>query len=172
MILTGLLVILTVAARAQIAQGGSYKLDQSVIAGGGGASSDSSNNTYKIEGTSGQSAAGTLSSDAARYVIRSGFWSPNAFAPTAAGALIGGRVVTSDGRGITNAVLTLSGGTLFTPRTIRTGGFGYFAFEDVEIGQSYVLSIKSKRFSFPQNSQFIVLMDNATGIVFQALPEN
>lgn len=169
MIFAGLILTLTVSAAAQISQNGNYKLDQAVIASGGGTSGSA---TFSVQGTSGQAVAGTASSNGVNYAVRSGFWSPNAFAPTSAGALISGRVITADGRGITNAVLTLSGGALFTPRTIQTSGFGYFTFEDVEIGQSYVLTIKSKRFMFSQNSQFIALMDNVTGIVFQAVPEN
>ena len=171
MIFSGMILMLSFSAAAQISQGGSYTLDQTVIASGGGTSNDVGN-IYRVEGTIGQAVAGTSSTNGVNYSLRGGFWSPNGFAPTAAGAIVSGRVLTSDGRGITNAVMTLSGGALFSPRTVQTSGFGYFTFEDVEVGQAYVLTIKSKRFRFPQSSQFIVLMDNVTGIVFQALPEN
>lgn len=167
----GLILTLTVSMSAQISQGGNYRIDQAVIASGGGASS-SAGNTFRVEGTSGQAIAGVNSGNGANYAVRSGFWTSNALAPTAAGGMVSGRVVTSDGRGITNAVITLSGGALFSPRTVQTSGFGYFTFEDVEVGQSYLVTIKSKRFTFPQNSQFIVLMDNITEIVFEAAPEN
>lgn len=170
-VFAGLILTLTVPMSAQISQGGSYTIDQSVIASGGGASSNAGN-TFRVEGTSGQAVAGTNSGNGANYFVRSGFWTSPSLAPTAGGALVSGRVVTADGRGITNAVITLSGGALFTPRTVQTSGFGYFTFEDVEVGQSYLVTIRSKRFTFPQNSQFIVLMDNVTDIVFEAAPEN
>lgn len=170
-IFVGLILMPTVYTSAQISSGGTYQIDQAVIASGGGASGDEAN-TYRVESTIGQAVAGTNSGNGVNYFVRSGFWTSPALAPTAAGAIVSGRVTTADGRGITNAVITLSGGALFSPRTVQTSAFGYFTFEDVEAGQSYLLSIKSKRFRFEQETQFVVLMDNATGIVFQALPEN
>lgn len=79
-----------------------------------------------------------------RYVA-AGYTMP--LAPTAAGVAVTGRVSTSDGRGVQNAVVTMtgpSGNTL----TARSGAFGYFRFEDVPSGLTYVVSVASKRFSF------------------------
>ncbi len=77
-----LLLALTGAISAQVATGGDYKLEQTVVASGGGASKDATNNVYKIEGTTGQSAAGTQSSSML-FSLKSGFWTAPPFAPTA-----------------------------------------------------------------------------------------
>jgi hypothetical protein len=158
--------LLTIGATAQIASGGAYTLNQSVITNGGGTSSDALNN-YKVEGTSGQPTAGT-SATGGSYTVRNGFWTPNPFAPTAASATVEGRVLNLYGRGLQNAVVTLSGGTLLSPRMARTGSFGYFRFEDVEVGQVYILSVQSKRYGFGQNPQIISVLEDVTNIVFQA----
>ncbi len=71
----------------------------------------------------------------------------NIFAPTAAGVSIGGRVSASDGRGVRNAIVVI---TLSNGETIqtRTGTFGYYRFDDIEVGQTAVVSVVSKRFTF------------------------
>jgi hypothetical protein len=158
------------AVSAQIASGGSYTLNQAVVASGGGTSNDAGN-LYKVEGTSGQAAAGTLSTSSA-YTTRGGFWAPNPFAPTAAVVGIGGRVLGTGNEGLRNVTVTLTGGTLSTPRVTRTNTFGNFKFEDVEVGQVYTVSVQSKKYGFPQESQVFSLMDGISDILFQAAWEN
>ncbi|MEO6391913.1 MAG: hypothetical protein ABIP75_08690, partial [Pyrinomonadaceae bacterium] len=57
-----LLILLTAFAtqlgHAQIAMGGTYKLDQNVIASGGGSGVDAINSLYRIDGSIAQTAAG------------------------------------------------------------------------------------------------------------------
>src|SRR6266700_7879122 len=77
-------------ATRQIASGGPYSLDQSVIASGGG---DATGGSYAIIGTSGQSTAGTFST-AGGYGVRGGFWQGTLF-PTAAPVSVRGRVLTA-----------------------------------------------------------------------------
>jgi hypothetical protein len=161
------LFLMVVGATSQVASGGSYTLNQTVFASGGGMSGDALNNNYKIEGSVGQSSAGTFA-NGGTYSARGGFWTPSPFAPTAAGANINGRVLGLYGRGLPNVTLTLSGGNLLVPRVARTSLFGYFRFDDVEVGQVYVLSVESKRYGFGQNAQVISLMEDITDIIFQA----
>lgn len=70
-----------------------------------------------------------------------------AVAPTAASVLIGGRVLTTTGRGLANAtvILTDQNGNR---RTARTTAFGYFRFTDVPAGETYVFAVISKRYLF------------------------
>ncbi len=77
------LVFLTLAniAAAQVATGGNYKLEQSVVAGGGATSSDSTGNQFSITGTIGQSVAGSASTGDL-FNIFSGFWTPFSVAQT------------------------------------------------------------------------------------------
>ena len=66
---------------------------------------------------------------------------------TAAGVTISGRVLTSLGRGLGRArvnIIEADG----TTRTVFTNPFGYYSFSDVSAGQSAILSILSKRYSY------------------------
>lgn len=68
-------------------------------------------------------------------------------APTAASVSVGGRVFTSDGHGIFKARISITnpnGGT----RTALTSSFGYFRFDDIEVGQTYILEAAHKRYQF------------------------
>ena len=87
--------------------------------------------------------------------------------PTAASVSIGGRVSTPDGRGLPNAILVMTdfSGNI---RTTRTGSFGYYNFSEVEAGQTYVFSVKSKIYTF--NPQVVLVNDEVQGLDFTALP--
>lgn len=155
---------------AQVAAGGAYMLDRAVIAAGGGTSADGAS-LYRVEGTAGQSARGTVSS-AGAYSIRGGFWSADSPAPSAANASIGGRVVDAGGAGLRNITVILSGGNLLTPRIALTSSLGYFNLEDLAVGETYFISIENKKYSFQQPTQVVVLMDNISDVIFQAAWEN
>ena len=149
---------------AQISTGGAYGMEQSVTASGGG---NSNGTVYTLVGTSGQPAAG-FTSTGGLYTTKGGFW--QSISPTQAGAnvSISGRVFLNGGRGITNARVTLSGGNLTTPIVVLTGRYGSFRFENIQSGQTYTVTVLSRRFSFPQSSQTISVVDNITDIAFQA----
>ena len=67
--------------------------------------------------------------------------------PTAAGVRVSGRVTTAGGQALRNAtvVITDSEGNR---RTVTTGSFGIYTFDDVEAGQSYVVGVQAKRYRF------------------------
>ena len=90
----------------------------------------------------------------------------------AANASISGRVLTSNGNGIRNAVVTLSGGTLTQPVTIQTGPFGSYNFEGLQVGQTYFMQVSAKRFRFSSPSRIITLQDNLEGMDFIANPQD
>lgn len=93
-----------------------------------------------------------------------------ALAPLAAEAVINGRVLTADGRGIRNAIISVSGGNLTQPIFVRTGSFGYYSIEGLDAGQTYVLTINSKRFIFSNPSVVVTLEDNVSEVNFTAEP--
>lgn len=66
---------------------------------------------------------------------------------TAAGVQVSGRVVTPDGRGIRNARVVMTDST-GARRIATTSSFGYYSFEDVEAGQSYIIGVQSKQYRF------------------------
>lgn len=68
--------------------------------------------------------------------------------PTAASTSIGGRVLTGEGgRPLANAIVILTGPNGVVG-SYATNQFGYYQFDDVEVGHMYVISVQSKRFSF------------------------
>ena len=97
-----------------------------------------------------------------------GGWGIEFLAPTAAQASISGRVTTADGIGIRNAEMVLTGNTLVTPLRVSTSSFGYFTFEGLQVGETYVLTVNSRRFTFEVPSRVISLTDNAVDIDFIA----
>lgn len=66
---------------------------------------------------------------------------------TAAAATISGRVLTTFGRGLSNARVNITEAN-GTTRTVLTNAFGYYRFSDVSSGQSAILSVFSKRYSY------------------------
>ncbi|MBC7899584.1 MAG: carboxypeptidase regulatory-like domain-containing protein [Saprospiraceae bacterium] len=91
-------------------------------------------------------------------------------APTAADTSVGGRVSTADGRGIRNAAVIISGGNLPESRRALTGSFGYYRFDGLPAGETYVLSVGSKRYSFSVPARTVTLNDELSNVDFTALP--
>lgn len=89
-------------------------------------------------------------------------------APTAAGATISGRVALTKGRGLANVTLEILGGDLSAPRYARTNSFGYYRFQAVPTGATYVIAASSKRYSFGNSSQIVNLSADSTGVDFFA----
>jgi hypothetical protein len=154
--------LFTVSAQS----GGTFDLSHSVIAGGGG--SNSTGGTFNVSGTVGQNIAGTAS-NGATYDLHGGFWFQN-LAPTAAGVSVSGRVMTANGNGIRNVIVTLADASGLTRRAISSS-FGYYRFDDVEAGQNYVISVRSKRFTFANPTRILSVQDELTDVDFTAEPQ-
>lgn len=87
--------------------------------------------------------------------------------PSAASVLVSGRVLTLDGRGLRNAIVTLADARGMA-RSARTGTFGYFRFDAVTAGETYVVSITSKQYRF--TPQIIAVSDEVTDLTL--IPES
>lgn len=88
-------------------------------------------------------------------------------APTAANVAIGGRV-SSGKSGLRNVVVTLSGGSLPQPLSVRTNSFGYYRFENLPVGETYILSVSPKRYFFSEPTRVVTLDDEITDADFTA----
>ena len=97
-----------------------------------------------------------------------GGWSLEFLPLTAAGVSMSGRVTTADGRGIRNAHVVISGNSLPEARVAATGSFGYFSFDGLTAGQTYVVTVNSQRFTFSVPSRVITLVDNMADVDFTA----
>ncbi len=157
------LIPLSVAAQT----GGSYDLSHAVIASGGGSNSTSGNLT--VDGTSGQPAAGTISTSGG-FSLRGGFWAFQTLAPTAAVVSVSGRVLTADGQGIKNVAVKLTGAN-GAIRFAATGTFGYFRFTEVEAGEIYLLEVASKKFTFSDPTRVLSVQDEISNLDFMAEPQ-
>ncbi len=168
--LLGILILILAATNmtiAQIAGGGNYTLIQSAIANGGASGNNSSlGGTYSIEGTIGQSAAGT-NQQAAIYNFKPGFWTTQPLAPTAASVSVVGRVLTANGRGISRAVISMTNAN-GEQKIVRTNPFGYYRFNELSAGDTYIFTIKSKQFTFANPTQVIMATENLDDVNFVA----
>lgn len=89
-------------------------------------------------------------------------------AVVAANVSVGGRVMTDKGgSGVSRATVMLTDQNGAT-RTAQTNSFGYFRFDEVEPGQSYVFTVHHKLYQF--GSQ-VVTINEASEINFTAFPE-
>jgi subtilisin-like proprotein convertase family protein len=87
-------------------------------------------------------------------------------APLAGEVSLSGRV-TSGERGITNARVTVSGGSLVAPTTAVTGRNGGYVVSGLTAGETYLVTVTARRFSFENPSRVITLNDNLGGVDFQ-----
>ncbi|MEJ7863108.1 MAG: carboxypeptidase-like regulatory domain-containing protein, partial [Pyrinomonadaceae bacterium] len=85
-----------------------------------------------------------------------------AIGPTAAGATIGGRITSTNGRGIRNVRVMLAGGSLTEPIYATSTSFGYYQFPQVPSGETYVLQVFSKNYIFDSSSMVINLIEDLT----------
>jgi Carboxypeptidase regulatory-like domain len=146
--------------------GGQFAITQSVIAGGGAVSSGGN---FGVIGTTAQANAG-IDSGGGQFSVKSGFWQ-SSFAPTAAQVSVAGRVLTANGAGIRNARVTITdqNGQM---QTAYTGSFGYFRFTEVLVGEIYILTVHSKRFTFGNPTRVLSVLEETGDIEFIADPQD
>lgn len=91
-----------------------------------------------------------------------------AVGPTAGEASISGRVTTATGIAIRGAYITVQGldGTL---KTTITNSFGFFNLTGLDVGETYVVSVSARRYTFENSSITVNLTDNFTGLNFVAV---
>ncbi len=85
----------------------------------------------------------------------------------AAGVTVSGRVMTKDGNGIRNVIVSLTDANGIT-RSVRTSSFGYYSFDEVEVGGTYIVAVQSKRFQFAP--QVVSVTENVEDLNFITAP--
>jgi hypothetical protein len=113
---------------------------------------------FRILGSGGTGAAGTFRID--NFQVR-------ALGITAAPASISGRI-TAGGRGISKVRVMLSGGDLEQPIYAISNSFGYYRFENLSVGETYIIEVKSKRYTFANPTLVVNLQDNVAETNFFA----
>ncbi len=61
--------------------------------------------------------------------------------------MISGRVTAPDGRGLANTVVSMTD-SFGVRRTATTSSFGYYTFDNVRIGETYLIGVNSRRYRF------------------------
>jgi len=87
------------------------------------------------------------------------------FAPTAANVSISGRVFDANGRYVSRATVSLMDSNGAT-RTARTNTFGFYSFDAIAAGASYVASVSAKGYQFAP--QVISVSDSIADLNFTA----
>ena len=146
--------------------GGTFTITESVVAPGGG--QNSVGGTFSVDGTAGQAIAGNAM-NGPPFGITSGFWNFTPLVPSAALVGVSGRVRTANGAGILNALITLTAADGST-QINRSSTFGYFRFNDVAAGDTYIVSVTTKRYCFGQSSVVVGVFEEVTGLDFVANP--
>ena len=155
-----IIILMLFCATIQAQTGGTFTVTQSVIAGGGGTSADTAN-IFTLDGAIGQ--AFTATSANSGFNVRSGFFTSAApLAPTAAAASLSGRIRTEAGKGIRNVRLTLMNTATGEIFYAGSGNFGFYRFENLAVGEGYILTISAKRFTFNPNTIYISLSGDLT----------
>lgn len=80
------------------------------------------------------------------------------FVPTAANVSVGGRIVNESGRGLSRTQITLTD-TSGNIRTAIANPFGYYRFENVEVGQTYIIQASGKGLQFLNNPRILIIND-------------
>lgn len=139
--------------------GGQFTLMKSVIGPGGG---ESAGGAFSIVGTVGQPTVGENLQNIT-FDLFNGFWTPE-FAPTSATVSVSGRVLTMPNElGIANAmvIVTDAGGN---SRSAITNSFGYYRFDGVTVGETYIFEVRAKGYLF--SPQVIHIVEEINGLNF------
>lgn len=154
-----MILVLAISHHAQ--SGGGFLIESSSVGTGG----DTSSARFSLTATAGQTLSGG-NPRGGQLFVQDGFWSFE-LVPTAAFVTLGGRVSTADGRGIRNAVVTLTAPN-GDQRAVLTGSFGNYRFENVSAGSTYVISVSSKRFVFSNPMLTVPAVEEVNDLDFVA----
>jgi hypothetical protein len=89
---------------------------------------------------------------------------------TAGDGAIGGRVMNSHGKGISNARLTLVNAATGETSISMTNAFGFYVIDNLGVGEFYILQVGHKRHTFNESSKALTLNDSVTDVDFIANP--
>lgn len=94
-----------------------------------------------------------------------------AMVPVVTNVSLSGRVLTAGGAGIRNALVTVSGGDLPSPVTGQTGSFGYYYFQGLHAGQTYTVTVATKRHTLAQPVRMVTPGADVFDFDFVAEPQ-
>ncbi|HLM00067.1 MAG TPA: carboxypeptidase-like regulatory domain-containing protein [Pyrinomonadaceae bacterium] len=96
----------------------------------------------------------------------------NCFHPTVGQTTVYGRAVDQNGRGISNAQVTLLNADTQETMTALTNGFGIFRFNNLQAGYVFVATIQHRRYTFKPNTQAFELLGDKDDLDFTGFAPN
>lgn len=91
--------------------------------------------------------------------------------PTAATAVISGRIYDIYGGAVKDVIVSVTSPN-GEVRSMRTNNFGAYRFGELPVGESYVITVRSRRYAFANDSLVVVLMGDLSEQNFTAIPLN
>jgi hypothetical protein len=85
---------------------------------------------------------------------------------SAATVSVGGRVTNTSGSGLSGVIVSIDGGSLSAPMYTRTSPFGYYTFEGIPAGLTYIVTVSSKQYTFSPPSRIIDVQDSVSNADF------
>lgn len=92
-------------------------------------------------------------------------------APTGSSVSLGGRVSSASGAGIKGVKVSVFGANMEHPAYTTTGPMGKYAFEGLQVGENYVVTVLSSRYQFEIANRLVDLTDAKSDIDFIADPQ-
>ena len=114
---------------------------------------------YTVQPNQGPARVGTINSSGLTFTV-------NQAAPAQRPVTVDGRVLTSDGRGLRNATVSITDSNGVS-RISTTSSFGFFSFDNVSTGQTYTFRVASRFFRFTPRT--VQVNDNLTLADFMGL---
>ena len=87
---------------------------------------------------------------------------------TAANASVSGRVLTESGLPIRRATVSIFNASTLETKTVQTNSFGFFRFNDLPVGNFYIVTVNHGKRSFPNNTHAFTLDSDLSGVNFTA----
>jgi hypothetical protein len=91
----------------------------------------------------------------------------NILLPTAAPATVGGRVTDEFGRGVGMVSVQISSLNGAFSSSVMTNAFGYFQFDGVPTGVTYIITPRNKKYSFSPDHMVYTHLDQVTDLGFR-----
>ena len=114
---------------------------------------------YTVQPNQGSARVGTINSSGLTFTV-------NQAAAAQQPVTVDGRVLTSDGRGLRNATVSITD-SQGVVRTATTSSFGFFSFDNVITGATYTIRVSSRLFRFSPRT--VQVNDNLTLADFMGL---
>ncbi|QQS34342.1 MAG: hypothetical protein IPM50_07195 [Acidobacteriota bacterium] len=92
-----------------------------------------------------------------------GGWGLQLLPPTSTSVTVSGRVTTSEGAGLRNAVVSMTD-SLGIKRTVTTSSLGYYVFTDIPVGDTYIVGVSSRRYRF--TTRLVPVLDPISDLDF------